>query len=66
MVMDDSNFTKWVAGRTAIPLLQRRPYNTKDTFSVRIGAFGLYHLIMDNTHGAEDYNYFLYVWKAGP
>jgi len=66
MVMDDSNFTKWVAGQTAIPLLKRRPWNTKDTFSVRIGAFGLHHLIMDNTQGAEDYNYYLNVWKAGP
>jgi hypothetical protein len=66
MVMDDSNFTKWVAGQAAVPLLQRWPYDTRDTFSLRIGAFGLYHLIMDNTHGAEDYNYYLYVWKAGP
>ncbi len=66
MVMDDSNFTKWVAGQTAVPLLRRRPYNTRDTFSVRIGAFGLYHLMIDNTQGAEDYNYYLNVWKAGP
>jgi len=65
MVMDDSNFTKWVAGQTAVPLLRRRPY-TRDTFSVRIGAFGLYHLMVDNTQGAEDYNYYLNVWKAGP
>jgi hypothetical protein len=68
-VMDDSNFTKWVAGQTAVPLLQRRPYkpySASDTFSVRIGAFGLYHLIMDNTRGAEDCSYYLYVWKAGP
>jgi hypothetical protein len=65
MVMDDSNFTKWIAGQPAKPLLQRLPY-TRDTFSVGISAFGLYHLIMDNTQGAEDYNYYLYVWKAGP
>ena len=66
MVMDDSNFTKWVAGQTAIPLLRRRPYVSRDTFSVPIKALGFYHLIMDNTQGAEDYNYYLNVWKAGP
>jgi len=66
MVMDDSNFTKWVAGDAAVPLLQRLPYATRDTFSVRIGAFGRYYLIMDNTQGATDCNYYLNVWKAGP
>jgi hypothetical protein len=66
VVMDDSNFTRWTAGQTAVPLLQRRPYTTRDTFSVRVGAFGLYHLIIDNTRGAEVYNYYLNVWKAGP
>jgi len=65
MVMDDTNFNKWVAGQPAVPLLQRLPYG-KDTFSVRIAAFGRYHLIMDNTQGAEDYNFYLNVWKAGP
>jgi len=66
MVMDDSNFTKWISGRATDPLLRRRPYDTRDTFSVRIGVFGLYHLVMDNTQGAEDYSYWLNVWKAGP
>jgi len=67
MVMDDTNFTKWAAGQTAVPLLQRMPYQEdRDTFSVRIAAFGRYHVIMDNTQGAEDYNYYLNVWKAGP
>jgi len=64
-VMDDTNFTKWVAGRPAVPLLQCLPY-VKDTFSIRIPAFGRYYLIMDNTQGTEDYNYYLNVWKAGP
>lgn len=66
MVMDDSNYTRWVAGQAAVPLLRRRPYATRDTFSVRIGASGRYYLMMDNTQGAEDYNYYLYVWQAGP
>jgi hypothetical protein len=66
MVMDDTNFTKWIAGEHAVPLLQRLPYNTKDTFSVLISEVGLYHLLIDNTHGAKDCNYYLYVWKAGP
>ena len=67
MVMDDSNFAKWVAGQPAKPLLQRIPPSQGDnTFSVQIGAFGLYHLIMDNMQGAKDYNYYLDVWKAGP
>ena len=65
MVMDDTNFTKWVAGQPAVPLLQRLPYKA-DTFSVMIHAFGRYYLIMDNTQGAKDYNYYLNVWKAGP
>jgi len=65
LVMDDTNFAKWIAGQPAVPLLHRLPY-TKDTFSVRISAFGLYYLIIDNTQGEEDYNYFLNVWKAGP
>ena len=65
-VMDDTNFTRWVAGDSAKPLLQRLPYATNDTFSVRIPALGLYHVIMDNTEGTGDYNYYLYVWKAGP
>ena len=66
MVMDDTNFTKWVGGQPATPLRRCIPYNTDDTFSVRISAFGLYHLIMDNTEGATDCNYYLNVWKAGP
>jgi hypothetical protein len=66
MVMDDTNYTKWVAGQIAVPLLRRRPYSSRDTFSVRIDALGLYHLMIDNTQGDEDYNYHLYVWKAGP
>ena len=65
MVMDDSNFTKWAAGQAAVSLFQSRLWDT-NTFSVPISAFGLYHLIMDNTHGAEDYSYYVYVWKAGP
>jgi hypothetical protein len=64
MVMDDTNYTKWVAGEPAVPMLQRLAYKD-DTFSVRVPAFGLYHLIVDNTQGAEDYNYYIYVWKAG-
>ncbi len=65
MVMNDSNFAKWAAGEPAVPLLRRLPY-LKDTFSLRIGALGLYYLVVDNTEGAEDFNYFLNVWKAGP
>ncbi|MBN2465238.1 PKD domain-containing protein [candidate division WOR-3 bacterium] len=66
LVMDDSNFTRWAAGQAASSLLQRSPWNTKDTFSVRIDAAGLHHIIIDNTRGADDYNFWLYVWKAGP
>lgn len=66
MVMDDTNFAKWAAGQAAVSLFQSRPWDTKNTFSVPISAFGLYHVIMDNTRGAEDYDYFLYIWKAGP
>jgi hypothetical protein len=66
MVMDDSNFTKWMAGQAAVPLFQRRPWDTKSIFSVPISAFGLYHVIMDNTRGVEDCDYWLNVWKAGP
>ena len=64
MVMDDTNYTKWVAGEPAVPLLQRLAYQD-DTFSIRVPAFGRYFLIIDNTQGLEDYNYNLYVWKAG-
>lgn len=63
-VMDDSTFMKWVAGQTVVPLLDQRTHDT--TFSVGIRAFGVYHLIMDNKHGAKDYNYYIDVWKAGP
>jgi hypothetical protein len=66
LVMDDSNFTRWVAGQPASSLFQRSPWNTKDTFSARVEAAGLYHIIVDNTRGAEDYNFWLYIWKAGP
>jgi hypothetical protein len=66
LVMDDSNFTKWAAGQPSGSLLQRSPWDTKDTFSVRIETAGLHHIIMDNTRGVEDCNYWLYVWKAGP
>lgn len=66
MVMDDSNFTKWVAGQAAVSLFQRRPWDTNNTFLVPISAFGLYHVIVDNTRGVADYNYYLNVWKAGP
>ena len=65
MVMDDSNFARWRAGEPAVPLLRRLPY-IRDTFSLKISLLGLYHLVVDNTVGAEDYNYFLNVWKAGP
>lgn len=65
-VMDDANFAKWVAGQAAVSLLRRRPYDTRDAFSVQIGTLGLYHVVMDNTQGTEDYNYWLNVWKAGP
>jgi hypothetical protein len=64
-VMDDTNFAKWVAGQPAVALLQQRPFETS-AFSVRIDAFGLYHLIVDNTRGAGDYGYWLNVWKSGP
>jgi hypothetical protein len=64
-VMDDANFAKWAAGEPAVPLLQCLPY-VRDTFSLKIGVFGLYYLVVDNTKGAEDYNYYLNVWKAGP
>jgi hypothetical protein len=66
MVMDDTNFTKWVAGEPAVSLLRRSPWNTRDTFSIWIGSFGLLHLIVDNSDGLKDCNYYLYVWKAGP
>ncbi|HTW91642.1 MAG TPA: hypothetical protein VMH22_08030 [bacterium] len=66
MVLDDSSFTRWVAGGSVSPLLRRAPYSTNDTFSVRTGADGLYHIVMDNTGGSGDYNYRLDVWKAGP
>lgn len=66
LVMDDSNFTRWAAGQSANSLLQRSPWNTKDTFSVRVEVAGLHHIITDNTRGAEDHNFWLYIWKAGP
>ena len=65
-VMDDSNFARWVAGQAAVPLLRRRPYDIKGGFSVQIATLGLYHLLMDNTQGIADYNYWLNVSKAGP
>jgi hypothetical protein len=66
MVMDDTNFNRWVAGEPAVSLLRRSPWNSRDTFSVWIGTFGLFHLVMDNSDGTKDCNYYLYVWKAGP
>jgi hypothetical protein len=65
MVMDDTNFNKWVAGEPATWLLQCTTYSTH-TFSISIPALGLYHLIIDNTRGVKDYSYWLNVWKAGP
>lgn len=66
MVMDDSNFTRWVAGRSAIPLLESLAPGKGSAFSVQISASGLYHIIIDNTQGAEDYNYYINAWQAGP
>jgi hypothetical protein len=63
--MDDSNFAKWVAGQGAVFLLDKPPYDTH-AFSVPIGAFGVYHLVIDNQHGLEDGNFYLRAWKAGP
>jgi len=64
-LMDDTNFVKWVAGQPAVALIRQRPHETS-TFSVRVDAFGLYHVVVDNTRGAGDYGYWLNVWKAGP
>ncbi len=58
-VMDDSNFTKWAAGQPAVPLLQRIASDKGDTFSVRVAASGLHHIIMDNTDGALGWRKFL-------
>jgi hypothetical protein len=66
MVMDDSSFTNWVAGQPPVWLLRETASDKGNAFSVRIGALGLYHIIMDNKEGTADYNYYLYVWKAGP
>jgi hypothetical protein len=66
MVMDDSSFTNWVAGQPAVWLLRETASEKGNAFSVRIGALGLYHIIMDNKEGTADYNYYLYIWKAGP
>jgi hypothetical protein len=67
LVMDDSNFNRWVVHEPAVPMLQRLPYlKHSDTFSLSIPAFGVYHLIMDNTQGEEDYDYWINAWKAGP
>ena len=66
MIMDDSNFGKWVAGQPAVSLLMDTPPNKGHAFSVQVGPIGLCHIVIDNTEGAQDYNYWLYVWKAGP
>jgi hypothetical protein len=65
-VMDDSSFTKWVAGHTVIPLWDTIVPAKWTAFSLRIAASGLYHIIMDNKGGIGDYNYGLHVWRAGP
>jgi hypothetical protein len=65
LVMDDTNYTRWRVGEPSVALLQRMPY-LKDTFSLRITATGLYYIVMDNRQGAEDYDYWLWVRKAGP
>jgi hypothetical protein len=65
-VMDDSNFTRWANGQSATPLRDSIMSDKGANFSVRINAPGLYHIIIDNKHGARDYSYWLNVWKAGP
>jgi hypothetical protein len=65
VVMDDSSFAKWVSGQDPVRLLDQSPYDT-NTFSVQISELGLYHIVMDNTRGIEDYSYWLNVWKSGP
>jgi len=65
LALDDSNFTRWAAGEPASPLLERSPWNTRDTFSALIESAGTYHIVIDNTRGAQDYNFWLQVWKAG-
>jgi len=65
-VMDDSSFTRWANGQSATPLLDSIMSDKGANFSARIGTPGLYHIIIDNKHGARDYNYWLNVWKAGP
>jgi hypothetical protein len=66
MVVDDTNFKEWVAGRQSTSLLRETIDSRGKAFSVRVDSFDLYHFVVDNTQGAEDRNYWLNILKAGP
>ena len=65
MVLDESNFQRWVQHQTPQILLRRVAYRA-DTFSLGIGTTDRYRIVLDNTENETDYDYWMYVVKVSP
>ena len=61
-ILDSVNFALWLAHQNPDYLFRQLAYEC-DTFSLEISQTGVYHIMMDNTRGLADYDYWLSVWE---
>jgi hypothetical protein len=61
-ILDEANFGNWTAGEPSVALFRRLAYRA-DSFAVVVPATGRYHIVVDNTERAGDYNYWLWVFR---
>lgn len=59
----ESEFQAWVEGRSAQALFHRLAYQA-DSFAVPVTVTDRYHVVIDNTEGPSDYNYWLWVFSV--
>jgi hypothetical protein len=66
MALDEANFTRWVEHGTPVVIYRRIAYGRYDTFSFAVGVTDQYHIVIDNTQGDADYNYWIRAISVGP
>lgn len=61
-ILDEQNFENWVAGLPSLALYRKLAFRA-DSFAVTVPATDRYHILVDNTERAQDYNYWLWVFR---
>jgi len=66
MALDEENFIRWVEQGTPQVIVRQIAYLPDTFFSFRVNTTGRYRIVIDNTQGDADYDYWIRAIKVSP